>query len=82
MRNIWDFDDKDRTGFELFCIILGVILLLIGLFAFEAWVVMLLWNWLMPAIFSLSTIGFWQAMGISCLCHLLFSKTIKIEESK
>jgi hypothetical protein len=24
---------------------------------------MLLWNWLMPAIFGLHTISFWQALG-------------------
>ena len=35
-------------------------------------VVMLLWNWLMPAIFGLITISFWQALGILVLCRLLF----------
>ena len=35
-------------------------------------IVMLLWNWLMPAIFGLITISFWQALGILVLCRLLF----------
>ena len=35
-------------------------------------VTMWLWNWLMPAIFKLPTIGFWQAIGILCLSQLLF----------
>lgn len=35
-------------------------------------VVMLLWNWLMPAIFGLITINFWQALGICVLCRILF----------
>ena len=35
-------------------------------------VTMWLWNWLMPAIFKLPTIGFWQAVGILILSQILF----------
>jgi len=35
-------------------------------------VVMTLWNWLMPAIFGLGAIGFWQAVGIFVLSRILF----------
>ena len=35
-------------------------------------VTMWLWNWLMPAIFNLPTIGFWQAVGILILAQILF----------
>ena len=35
-------------------------------------VVKLLWNWLMPAIFGLGEISYWQAFGIVVLCKLLF----------
>ncbi len=35
-------------------------------------IVMLLWNWLMPAIFGLITINFWQALGLLVLIRLLF----------
>ena len=34
--------------------------------------VMLLWNWLMPSIFHLGEIGYWQAFGIVILAKLLF----------
>jgi len=34
--------------------------------------VMSLWNWLMPAIFRLPVIGFWQALGLVILCKILF----------
>ena len=34
--------------------------------------VMWLWNWLMPALFRLPAITFWQAVGLMLLCHLLF----------
>jgi hypothetical protein len=46
-----------------------------GLFALAfGWAVMLLWNWLMPAIFGLGTIGYWQAFGIVVLAKLLFGR--------
>jgi len=35
-------------------------------------VVRVLWNWLMPAIFGLGQISFWQAFGIVLLAKLLF----------
>jgi len=47
--------------------ILGVCLL-----AFLGWVVMALWNWLMPELFGLKRIGYWQAWGLLILCKILF----------
>ena len=34
--------------------------------------VLWLWNWLMPVVFRLPEITFWQALGISLLSSLLF----------
>ncbi len=42
----------------------------IGLSGF---VVMHLWNWLMPVIFGLTTITFWQAVGLFILSKILLS---------
>ncbi|HTY84351.1 MAG TPA: hypothetical protein VMB19_09030 [Silvibacterium sp.] len=36
-------------------------------------VVKLLWNWLMPALFGWHLISFWQAMGVLVLSKILFS---------
>ena|ERR1700740_2817809 len=47
----------------------------LGIAAFSAlagYVVMLLWNALMPAIFHLGIITFWQALGLFILCKVLF----------
>jgi hypothetical protein len=33
---------------------------------------MLLWNWLMPEIFGLKTINYWQAAGLMALANLIF----------
>lgn len=35
-------------------------------------VVMLLWNWLLPALFGWKLITFWQALGLLILCRILF----------
>ena len=35
-------------------------------------IVMLLWNWLAPALFGLRPIAFWQALGLLALCRILF----------
>lgn len=34
--------------------------------------VMLLWNWLMPLLFGLTVITFWQSLGILVLSKILF----------
>jgi hypothetical protein len=53
--------------------IAGIILLvIIGIGAFGA-IVMLLWNALMPDIFHLPQISFWQALGLLLLSKILFS---------
>jgi fatty acid desaturase len=37
--------------------------------------IQLLWNWLMPTIFNLPTITFWQAMGLNIMSSILFKNT-------
>jgi hypothetical protein len=49
-----------------------VVLVLAAVAGFGA-VVMLLWNWLMPAIFGLVCISIWQALGLLALARILFS---------
>ncbi len=34
--------------------------------------VKLLWNWLLPTLFGLRQITFWQAIGLLALCRILF----------
>jgi hypothetical protein len=51
---------------------LGILLLvIIGVLAFGS-IVMVLWNALMPEIFHLPLITFWQALGIFALAKILF----------
>jgi hypothetical protein len=51
---------------------IGFAILGIGLLFLFGWVVMLLWNWLMPDIFGLKRLTYWQAWGLLLLSHILF----------
>lgn len=51
----------------LFLIAVGVAVLIGG----PLW---LLWNWLMPTIFGLPYITFWQAVGLNILSAILLGK--------
>ncbi len=55
----------------IFWVILGAIGIALLALIF-GYVVMLLWNWLMPGIFGLGVVTFWQAVGIVVLAKLLF----------
>lgn len=44
----------------------------VAILALTVAVVMWLWNWLMPALFGLVTITYWQALGLLTLVRLLF----------
>ena len=37
--------------------------------------VMWLWNWLMPKIFGLITLTFWEALGLTLLCNFLLKSS-------
>ena len=51
----------------LFFIVLGIaIAFLVG------YIVMRLWNWLMPELFGLPLVGYWQAVGILILAKIIF----------
>ena len=52
--------------------IIKFILFAVIAFVVFGFAVMALWNWLMPALFGLRHIGFWQAVGLVLLCKILF----------
>ena len=53
-------------------IIFGGIVIAVAVAFLFGFFVMLLWNWLMPDIFGLKTITYWQAWGLVLLAHILF----------
>lgn len=57
-----------------FWMLRGLKIMTFMLFAgtFVTYLVMSLWNWLMPVIFGLTVISFWQALGLLILSKILF----------
>lgn len=67
-----------RNSIEIILSIIGVLILAVILFGYPT---MLLWNWLMPTIFELPYITFWQACGINLLASILFKPTVNIKQN-
>jgi hypothetical protein len=52
--------------------VIAMIILAIMAFLLANYLLMRLWNWLMPEIFGLGRVTYWQALGIFVLAKLLF----------
>ncbi len=65
-------NDKQKRMKKLIWIVPAALAGMMLLIAIGGTVVMLLWNWLAPAMFGLRLITFWQALGILILCRILF----------
>ena len=61
-----------KNSFEAISAVIGMIAIAIVLLGYP---LMLLWNWLMPIIFGLPEITFWQAIGLNFLSTILFKST-------
>ena len=62
--------------------IVGLIAVLLALFALYPLGIMLLWNWLMPSLFGLGTISFWEALGLRLLSSFLFVPVFTVNRRK
>jgi hypothetical protein len=72
MRHMWPGVPPAVKGLRIAgLVVLGVIGAALFALVF-GWLVMILWNWLMPVIFHLGVITYWQAFGIVILGKLIF----------
>lgn len=53
--------------------IVGILVLITLMFGLPT---MILWNWLMPILFNLPEVTFWQACGLQILISLLLAPSI------
>ena len=67
----WPYHPAPRILRVVGLVIAGVLAAAAFALAF-GWFVMLLWNWLMPVVFGLGAITYWQAFGIVVLAKLIF----------
>jgi hypothetical protein len=72
MSNYWKHKMRTKSP----AIIAGWILLgaiaIVGIAILFGYIIMSLWNWLMPDIFGLATITYWQAVGLFILAKIIF----------
>jgi hypothetical protein len=63
---------EERTLQEKVALVILFVLLGIGALFLFGFIVMHLWNWLMPDIFGLPEVTYWQAWGLLLLSCILF----------
>ncbi len=66
---------EDRSVPEKVFVVSGLVILGTGLLFLFGLVTMALWNRLMPEIFGLKPLTYWQAWGVLALSCILFGKT-------
>ncbi len=71
MSNYFKHKIRSKSPAEIVGWVLLGIIGFTGLFILFGFVIMWLWNWLMPELFGLTTITFWQAIGICLLSKIL-----------
>jgi hypothetical protein len=72
MDNFMQREGKRRFSVPMIVLMsVGGFILAAALALFFGWIVMLLWNWLMPTIFKLPAIDYWQGWGLVVLSHIL-----------
>jgi len=63
---------ENRRKRRLLRLVLFVLPGFLVLFALMVWAVSALWNWLMPPIFGVRAVTYWQALGLLVLSWILF----------
>ncbi len=72
MSNYWKHKLRTKSPLEIAGWILLGIIAIAGIAILFGYIIMWLWNWLMPEIFGLTTITYWQAVGLFILAKIIF----------
>ncbi|MEW7278995.1 hypothetical protein ABW636_10405 [Aquimarina sp. 2201CG1-2-11] len=71
MTNFFTHKFRKKSPIEIVGMIIFGGIAIIGLVILFGFVIMWLWNWLMPEIFGLTTLTYWQAVGLFILLKIL-----------
>ena len=66
-----------KNSLEGILTVIGLLMLLVMLLGMP---LQLLWNWLMPSIFGLKYITFWEAVGLNFMATILFKSNINVKK--
>ncbi len=71
MKNYFTHKFRGKSPIEIAVMIIFGAIAITGLAILFGFVIMWLWNWLMPEIFGLTTLSYWQAVGLFIFFKLL-----------
>ena len=71
MTNFFTHKFRKKSPIEIVGMIIFGAIFITGLIILFGFVIMWLWNWLMPDIFGLTTLTYWQAVGLFILLKIL-----------
>lgn len=71
MKNFFTHKFRKKSPIEIAGLIIFGIIAITALIILFGFIIMWLWNWLMPDIFGLTTITYWQAIGLFILFKIL-----------
>ncbi|MBV7267968.1 hypothetical protein [Winogradskyella luteola] len=71
MSNYFKHKMRGKSPGEIAGMIIFGTIFITGLAILFGFVIMWLWNWLMPMIFGLTTLTFWEAVGVFILFKIL-----------
>jgi hypothetical protein len=71
MTNFFNHKLRGRSPGEIAGLIILAIIGITGLAILFGFIIMWLWNWLMPELFGLPTLSYWKAVGLFILLKLL-----------
>lgn len=84
MKKIGELFEAYSFGVALLACILILVLaasLAFGVLCFEAWILMLLWNAVIPSLWvGAPSLTFWLAFGLLLICNILFKSTSRSKE--
>ena len=75
---VWDKYDGIFAVIAVIAFIIGFVGVAFGLWCLQAWLVMLLWNWVAVTLFGAPVLTFWLSFGLVWLFHLLTKGLVKI----
>lgn len=73
---------KDDKVTSCLGIVFGLAIVLVVGTLVDGWALSKIWNWFMPAIFGLTSLTLWQAMGVSLVFEMFSRNNKKKSESK
>ena len=72
MKNYFEHKMRGKGPAAIVAMVIFGIIAIAGLGILFGFILMWLWNWLMPELFGLPTLTFWKAVGVFILAKLLF----------